>query len=345
MEDNKNYIGYLKYSGKFVEDGLLDARKLSDALSGFDKVLKHFLYKENPKLSKIDFGIPIRMKKGSVVFLLPEAIDKYWALVGGGVGIGAAIIGGVAAITYVKETAKIAAKDGLFETGIAKDISKMFKRSCITIQWMIKIAKHCKGLKKIDKENIVVKPKTGGVTYYIKNNENELLETQKEYIDKFNQCPENIFEKIAAIIEAERTLEFGVYEKNGIVTKETITENDKYIFIKEQSEEEEILPELIHGEIMTLIGKITQVTEKKISSIEFLYKNIEITCKPMQPQENIAKFKNNIISERYGNFFQKNVKLTGKIDRIDDNGNPKRISIRIIKIKPILSGQSGMLGL
>ena len=39
----EKYIGYLKYSGKSVEDGLMDARKSAEALLGFDEVLRYFI--------------------------------------------------------------------------------------------------------------------------------------------------------------------------------------------------------------------------------------------------------------------------------------------------------------
>ena len=45
MNQEEKYIGYLKYSGKSIEDGLLDARKSAEALLGFDEILRYFVTK------------------------------------------------------------------------------------------------------------------------------------------------------------------------------------------------------------------------------------------------------------------------------------------------------------
>lgn len=119
----EKYIGYLKYSGKSVESGLLDVRKSAEALLGFDEILRYFLLKEDPTLKEIDFEIPVRIKKGSWEALIPETIEG-WILAGGG----------ITATTYLAAMAKKAGTDGLFETGPAKDIKKTFKASLVAIQ-------------------------------------------------------------------------------------------------------------------------------------------------------------------------------------------------------------------
>ncbi|MBU0599755.1 hypothetical protein KJ997_03100 [bacterium] len=118
MNQEEKYIGYLKYSGKSVEDGLLDTRKSAEALLGFDEVLRYFLLKEDPCLKEIDFEIPVRIKKGTWEAAIPEIINKIFSPTG---------IAATALTIYACATAKKAAKDGLFDTGAAKDIRTTFR--------------------------------------------------------------------------------------------------------------------------------------------------------------------------------------------------------------------------
>ena len=115
MNQKEKYIGYIKYSGKSVEDGLLDIKKSAEALLWFDEILRHFILIEDPTLSEIEFEIPIRIKKGSWEALIPETIHG-WILAIGTIA---------AAHHYLVGVAKKAATDGIFETGPAKDIKKI----------------------------------------------------------------------------------------------------------------------------------------------------------------------------------------------------------------------------
>lgn len=45
MEVNEDdFLGFIKYEGKSVQNGYLDARKSAEALIGFDEVIRYFLY-------------------------------------------------------------------------------------------------------------------------------------------------------------------------------------------------------------------------------------------------------------------------------------------------------------
>ena len=321
MTQEEKYIGYLKYSGKSVENGLLDARKSAEALLGFDEILRYFLLKEDPSLKEIDFEIPVRIRKGSWEALIPETIQE-WILVGGG------IVG----TTYLTAAAKKAGIDGLFETGPAKDVKKIFKTSLVAIQWVIKIASHTGSIANKKFKNVKIEQKNGEYFVKIPNDKNKYLEVPYKCLNLFVKCPEKLFSKNAKIIQAERTLEFGVFE-NGQESKVSVSEKDKFIFYSQEDDDEVILPELKHGQFVELEGEITRTTEST-NSIGFRYKDHTIVCKPQS--KNIAQFKNKIVSQEDDHFFSK-VKIKGQIDRTDKNEEfkEKRPRIFFTEINPL----------
>ena len=315
----QKYIGYLKYSGKSIENGLLDARKSAEALLGFDEILRYFLLKEDPALKEIDFEIPVRIRKGSWEALIPETIEG-WILAGG-------------AITYLTAVAKKAGTDGLFETGPVKDVKKTFKASLVAIQQIIKIASHLGGFEKKKLKNAKIEQKPQETFLKIPNEQNQYLEVPKKYFVLFKDCPEKLFSKNARIIETERILEFGVF-KNGKDEKVSISEKEKFIFCSQEEDEEIVLPELKHGQFVKLEGEITRTTEST-NSIGFRYQDHTIVCKPDSGKK-IALFKNGIVSQEYNHFFSK-IQIKGKIDRTDKNGEfkEKKPQILFTEINPL----------
>jgi len=298
MNEEEKYIGYLKYSGQSIEDGLLDVRKSAEALLGFDQILRYFLVKEDPVLQEIDFEIPVRIRKGSWEALIPEIAEKL-------ISIKAVLA--TSATIYMATTARKAAEDGFCNTGIAKDIKTTFKNAIKAAQWVIKIATHTGTLAKKTFEK--VKFQNYNKEIGIPNDSNEYLWVPKKYFDLFSGCPEKIFGRNASIIEKERTLEFGVYEGEYIETV-TITEKEKWIFYS-KTEEDILFPELKQGQYVELEGKITRENEKS-NTIGFEYQNLILTCRPRKG--NITTFKNKIISQEENYLFPK-VKIIGIVDR------------------------------
>ena len=68
---DEEYIGYLKYEGTLVKEGLLDARKADQALLGFDEAIRFYVGQQSPLLRDQDFEIPVRFRKGSWEPLIP----------------------------------------------------------------------------------------------------------------------------------------------------------------------------------------------------------------------------------------------------------------------------------
>jgi len=301
-DTEEKYIGYLKYSGEAVQDGLMGARESAEALLGFDEMLRHFVAKEEPLLKNADFEIPVRIKKGSWEALIPAGLALWFGK------------------DYLSAVAKKAGSDGLFETGPAKDIVKIFEFSLQVIQWMIKIASHTG---EFGKEVKNIKFRNNNKEVGIPNDQNEYLYVPFEYWKFFQECPQNIFSKNAKLISQKRILKIGVI-KNDKKQEVTITEKQKFIFYSEKDEESEdiLFPELKHGQVVELEGVITRINEKT-STVGLEYKNHILTCKPQNG--NIAAFKEKIISQVDEHFFPK-IKMIGVIDRTDENNlfkNPR----------------------
>lgn len=126
MEQEEKYLGYMKYRGKLVDEGFMDARKSAQALLGFDEAVRFFTFQQAPELRKADFELPVRVKKGSWEIVIPDTIALV-KLVGGG----------IATAYGLKAAQKMAERD--FENFGLKDV---FQKSLLAIQWVIRIGKH-----------------------------------------------------------------------------------------------------------------------------------------------------------------------------------------------------------
>jgi len=319
MDINDKYIGYLKYSGKSVENGLLDMKKSANALLGFDEILRYFLIKEDPNLIGLDFEIPVRIKKGSWEIVIPEIIDKIFSPVG---------IGYTFAATYFTATATKAAQEGLFSTGAAKDVKVVFKAAIRSAQWVIRIGSRIGMLKKrLDDVKLGSNP--GEVL--IPDDQGKMLITPKKYFDLYMGCPIRIFSKNAKIIDNDRVLELGVFDA-GKEEKVTLSIKEKYYYYSESEESGVVLPELIEGELVELEGYITKGNEKA-NTLGFEYKGHILSCVP--EVGTITEYKSGIISRKDNRIFPK-VKIKGRVDRTSVKGEFKEIKPRIIFSKIVL---------
>ncbi|MDG9760984.1 hypothetical protein N7365_23125 [Pseudomonas sediminis] len=82
--DSKEFLGFIKYEGRLVDDGAMDARKQAGALLGLDQALRFFVSKQIPELRDLDFEIPVKVKNGSWAAIIPETAAG-WAQAGLGV--------------------------------------------------------------------------------------------------------------------------------------------------------------------------------------------------------------------------------------------------------------------
>ena len=120
---NNEEIGFLKYQGKLVSDGIIEAKVAARALNGFDGALRFFINQEEPKLADIELPIPVQMRKGSWEIHIPSSVEQ-WILSGAGIAVTA---------YFTKAASKLAEKD--FKDVGLKDV---FKKALKGIQWLVR---------------------------------------------------------------------------------------------------------------------------------------------------------------------------------------------------------------
>lgn len=300
MEESDEILAFIKYKGKLVENGYLDARKSGEALIGIDELIRYFVYQEYPQIKEFEFEIPVRVRKGSWETIFPENIDKF-ALGAFGLWMAGKYMG-----SALEEVAKNDFKDVSFK--------EIFQKSFQGIVNVIKLSKHLGSLARKKFDNIQFSQNNKLVK--ITNENGQGLWIPIEVLDLYSNCPQTIFNNLTKIVEEERELIFGFNEDN-IIVEETITNKYKYIFTKTEEDDEIVLPELRHGEYVEIDGHITRGNEKS-NTIGFMYQGHIITCYPNTG--NIKQHKSKLFS---------NCLLKGFVDRLDKDGNVKEKRPRI----------------
>ena len=315
MEDHNNYLGYLKYSGKLVEKGFLDARKSAQALLGFDEAIRYFVNLQSPQLGDIQYEIPIKIGKGSWEALIPDTIGDW---------IKAAA--GIAITTYITTMVKKLAENNFKDIGV----KEIFRNSLSAIKWFIKIGKHLGNLTQKKFKN--VKWRNNNKEIGIPNNTGEILFIPVNYYETYVASRSNLLSKISEIVESERILTIGIIKPTE-VEEENIIGNEKYIFYdKEEDDDYFLFPELTHGKKIELEGDITRGNEPA-NSIGFRYKDHILTCYP--EKGSIVNYKNALFLK---------CKIIGAINRLDKFGKitEKRPKIVFSEILPLENDDSNL---
>ena len=296
------YLGYLKYYGNKVDDGLLDAKKAADALLGFDEVLRYFIYQEDSSLQSIDFELPVKIEKGSWFAYIPDTIQD-WVVAGGA----------IAATTYLTTAAKKMAENDFKTVGFSTIIKKAFESIC----WVVKLSAH---INTTNKESFKgIKYKNNNTEIGITNENGQVLYVPYYILETYKKCPDELFSRLARVIDEGRELEIGRVDAD---IKANISYSQRNIFYVEHEDTEQItLPELIHGEKVELLGHTIRGNEKT-NTIGFLYEGHVLTCKPK---------KGSIVSQKFKLF--DNCKIIGVVERLDKQGNYKEKKPRIIFTK------------
>ena len=297
-ENEEKYIGYIRYCGKLVENGLLDARKSAQALLGFDEAVRFFVGCQNRKLQEIDFELPVRIRQGSWEALIPDTV--FW--------LKTAL--GVATAAYFAKAAQKMAENDFEDIGIKTIFAKFLE----AIQWVIRIGKHIGtvGQKRFDS----VKFRNNNTEIGIPNENGEYLWVPKFYLDLFSKCPKSILEKVADLVEDERILIIGVMKAEEEI-RERITPQYKRIFAP-QDEDDVLFPELVHGMEVVLEGEVTRGNETS-NSIGFRYNEHILTAYPKTGS--IVRYKPALFLE---------ASIHGSINRVDETGQIKAKRPKII---------------
>ena len=277
---------------------MLDARKASKALVGFDEAIRFFSTIQNPIFHEVDFELPVKIRHGSWEAYIPEAITWVKATVA------------LASSAYVVKAMHKMAENDFDEIGFKTIISK----SVEAIKWVIKIGKHIETLriKKFEKAQF----RNDSQEIGIRNKNGEILWVPKEYLEWYSKCPPNLLEKLVELVEKNRILQVGSYQNNK-ASFEIVTIEHRQIFLSEK-EDELLFPELVHGMEVTLQGEITRGNETA-NNMGFRYNEHILTIYPKSGS--IVNYKESLFLE---------AEITGKISRRDDKGELRLNKPKII---------------
>lgn len=312
--NEKEYLGYLQYSGESVKEGFLDARKSAQVLLGFDDALRFFVGREDARFREIDYEIPVKIEKGTWQIFIPQTIGD-WIITGLGVA-GTAYLA-----TAFREMAKTDFED--------KGIRDVFREALRGIQWVIKIARHLENMNV--KKFVNLKWRKNNTEVGIPNEKGEYLYVPDKFSNAYAECPDGLFSKICEIIESERKLKIGVFVK-GKWQDITVSEKEKKIFVSTPDDDSEILfPELKDGQIVELEGIVTRGNEKT-NALGVQYKEHVLSCHPR---------KGSVVRFKPGMFVK--CKLKGSISREDRFGghNDPRPKIILDDVTPLKSNNMG----
>ncbi|NQY26336.1 MAG: hypothetical protein HRT92_04075 [Piscirickettsiaceae bacterium] len=315
--DDEKYIGYIKFDGELVNNGLMDGRKQAKALIGLDEALRYFISKQAPELSKLDYEIPIRIKKGSWEALIPETAAS-WTQAGLGV---------VVTAYFAKAAQKMAEKD-FADFGIID----IFKKSIEAIKWFAKIGNHIGDLTIRNFENS--KFSDDNMLIGLCNENGEYLYVPKYIFDMYITSNPKLLEKIAENITKDRNLKIGTIV-DGDIDEVTIDETKKSIFCKEELEDEEdvLFPELVHGDTVVLEGESTRENMTS-NSMGFKYQGHILTSHP--ETGSIVPYKSVLFLK---------CRLYGTVSRLDEKGRiaAKRPKLYFSHIEPLETESNGEL--
>ena len=306
--NKEKYIGYIKYEGKLVEDGLMDARRQAKALFALDSALRYFIAKQAPDFRNLDFEIPIQIRKGSWEALIPETVAG-WVQAG---------LGAVATAYFAKAAQKMAEKD--FENF---GITDLFKMAVNSIKWFARIGKHIGDVKIREFKNVRFSDDQSHIGLI--NSAGETLFVPKQIFDLYTSTNPNLLEELAANIQNGRNLIIGTLE-NGVTDEEIIDPSKKWIFCdKNETEEDVLFPELIHGDYVALEGEVTR-ENKTSNSMGFKYKDHILTAYP--ETGSIVNYKSILFLR---------CRLFGTVNRIDEKGRigARRPKLHFSNLEPL----------
>ncbi|AQQ71702.1 hypothetical protein SMSP2_02079 [Limihaloglobus sulfuriphilus] len=295
--DNSESLISVKYVGERTKNGIMDARTSAEALIGFDRMFRYAISEKEPDLKNVNFELPVRIRKGSWEISFSGACQ-------------------IAFTAYISGFFLKASQVGFQETGTVRNIGELIKWCGKAVQYLIKITKH---IGTLDVEGCEIGSNTlSGVHVEIINGEGKPLLVPVEFLRFAEECPRNLLENSVGIIEENR--EMVIETSDGEQVR--IQNKEKGIYLPELEEDDMdiVLPELKHGDNVELVGKITRTNEKE-KSVGFFYGGHTLTMKP--ESGNLEQFKSQIVSPDSGHIFSEKVKVWGRVEREDAEGNFK----------------------
>lgn len=253
-------VGYIRYSGRDVERGVIDAGSAGSALLGLDESLRYFNAQQSPDLATVPYDIPVQTRPGS-----------WEALVLGGV----VAIGGTLALGYAKKAGEKMAENDFREVGL-RDV---FRKSLDAVKTLAKVVKHTRRPRGWESARFSMESIDAQVS--LLNDRGQEYCVPAEYFRWYQQMPPHLLLRMTTVVRRERILTIGLTDDRP--TDEVhIHEVDKPLFEQTPDEELEdgfLFPELLHGNQATLEGRLIRGSEAS-NSVGLEYQGHVINCVP-----------------------------------------------------------------
>jgi hypothetical protein len=253
-------VGFIKYSGDGLVDGVIDAGSAGSALVGLDEAIRFFNRQQSPDFGSMQYDIPVQTRAGS-----------WEAIVLGGV----AAVGGAFALGYAKKAGEKLAENDFKDIGLKDALSK----SMAALQTLAKLIKHTRRPRGWDLARI--DPTMSIDTVVVTNDSGAELNVPVEFYRWYQQMPPRLLVKMTSVIRRDRVLTIGAI-KDREPEEVTITEVEKPLFENleiDEIEEEVLFPELTHGATVSLEGRMIRGNEAS-NSVGLEYMGHVINCVP-----------------------------------------------------------------
>jgi hypothetical protein len=309
--DYNGYIGYVRVEGPDIESGVLDIQSVKQAVEGTERILKYFVVKQSPGVNfKDEVNFSIELRDGCWEVLVPVGV-----------------VLGVTAHAYFGEALKTMASNDVGD----KTTPEVFKSAFKSAHSVLKVAKHLRTMKKgqtldakvVSADRIELKDSRGGV-----------LVVTKAELDEYQQAPKDLFTEVAYPAVNERSVHVG-YIEQGKQFDQAISSDERSIFHTDDSEQDELFPELEHGMQVALEGYVRRGNQRT-NTIGFEYKGHILTCEPVR----------SVVPSYIDAHYKKSV-MTGVVSRVDDEGEVAarpRILFTDLAVVPVASDPQLDLG-
>lgn len=255
-------VGYIKYTGRDVERGVIDAGSAGSALLGLDEALRYFNTQQSPGFASLEYDIPVQTRAGS------------WEAI---VLAGAAAVGGAFALGYAKKAGEKLAERDFTDLGM-KDI---LRKSLDAVKTLAKVVKHTRRSRGWEQARFAMEGAEADVV--LLNDRGEELRLSAEYFRWYQTMPPHLLLRMTSVVRRERVLTIALAEDQSSQQVEVL-EEDKPLFetsAEDEIEDDFLFPELIHGNRATLAGRLIRGNEAS-NSVGLEYQGHVINCVPVK---------------------------------------------------------------
>lgn len=260
---SQDALAYIKLEGEGLEEGIISAKTGAEILGVIDRVVHRSIVQKYPELLDVNFDVPVQVKKGSWMALIPSDVIG-WVLTAAGASTTA----------YGVKAAQSLAENDFSEIGIKDAV----KKGVGTLQSTIRIAKHLGGTRK---KPHGVKFEDNNETLLIPNAQGEYIKVKRSEYDNYQNYPEKLLKDIAKAPSQNQKISVGLVD-GGKLQVESIDYGDKSYFGEEQlapTDNGFLFPEMKEGDQVELIGVVTRANSQP-NSMGFQYQGHILTCIP-----------------------------------------------------------------